>query len=480
MVRRSSRPTAPRVACALLVGALVISGLAAVAASDSTIAVESFDSGTRVVREIAEALTGEGRGILECYPLGSNLFLGLVNLFSATTRIRIVEWGMRLSVGHDPEYAERLDVCSLPQWCVDQYPETDPRYDAIVLGSPNGAVAHLAALLHAPFLTTSFGLTFRQPTIDADDLPSYLSYSRRLIETILRTNKDVDFEIVSHYDPLHDRSLVKFANFLRIKLHELPGAYEHFIEHHLAPEGKLILIDCGYSWPQYVLGDRAFLQVGGLGGIPSEAFHERWSIQSPIQVRRESEWGCPESFAASARDFAASRGIDVVEISYDHPQEYSLLAYEAYLGCRDVRRETLLIDCFNHQNPRTNVETGIPALWLPFNTIAGLAFARDALEDDVFDQIYFTQLPAFSSSPDTARLAPWIDLLSRHGDLEIVGIDRNRFPTDPLAPFRFSAWMASLRRTHHLEAPLYLNVETLGALLSPGRCGDPDLEAPIS
>ncbi|MCK4394199.1 hypothetical protein KAX17_14970, partial [Candidatus Bipolaricaulota bacterium] len=40
----------------------------------TAIPVEGFDSGTRVVREIAEALTGQGKSILEYYPPGSRLF----------------------------------------------------------------------------------------------------------------------------------------------------------------------------------------------------------------------------------------------------------------------------------------------------------------------------------------------------------------------------------------------------------------------
>jgi hypothetical protein len=429
------------------------------------IAVAGFDSGTRVVREVAEALTGEGRSILECYPWGSELFLRLLDLFPAEVRIAVTEWGMRLSVGDDPAKAEAVNIGSLAQWCVDQYPTDERRYEAILVGSPNGAVAHLAALLHVPFLTTSFGLTFRHAAMEADDLSTYLRGSEALIEAILRANEAPDFEIISHYDPLHDRSLVKAVHFLRIKLRELPEAYKDFIRRHLATDGKLILIDCTYAWPQYVLSDRAFLQVGGLGGIPAETFLERWPLELPVEWRRESEWGAPEAFAASVRDYAALHGIGLLEIRFDRPQDYSLLAYEAYQSCRGVRPETILIDCFNHQNPRTNVETGIPALWLPFNTVEGLSFVEEALNGRVFDRIFFTLLPSFAESPDTATLDPWLELLSRHGDVELVGIDPKRFPTDPVAPFRFAGHMTRLRKAFKLDTPLRLDFETLEALV---------------
>ena len=461
---RSARLGIVAVACLAcgLAGSLSVSG-----GSDPSIAVEGFDSGTRVVREAAEALTGEGRSILECYPWGSRTFLGLVSLFPSATRIRLIEWGTRLSVGHDAEDAGRLRVDALPRWCVEQYPQDDRRYEAIVVGSPNGAVAHLAALLGAPFLTTSFGLTFRRPTIDAEDHLAYFESGRAIVESILEANGDDGFELIVHYDPLHDRSLVRSVDFVRVKLRALPACYREFIDRHLAPGGRLILIDCTYAWPQYELRDRAYAQIGGLGGIPPETYLERWPLELPLLTRRESEWGCPDGFAASASRFAADREIEAIEIRFNRPWEYSLLAYDAYSTCEGIRGRSLLIDCFNHLNPRTNVETGIPALWLPFNTEEGLALVEEALRGRAFDWIGFALLPSFAESPDTAALGPWLDLLSQHGDVDLIGIDPDRYPTDPLAPFRFDDRMTELRETRRLDRPLRLETEALLELLSP-------------
>ncbi len=458
------------VAAACLLCASTAPPASALGGPDPPIAVEGFDSGTRVVREVAEALTGVGRSILECYPWGSRTFLGLVSLFPSETRIRLIEWGTRLSVGHDAEDADRLRVDALPRWCVDQYPQDDRRYEAIVVGSPNGAVAHLAALLGAPFLTTSFGLTFRRPTIDTEDHLAYFESSREVVDSILSTNGDDGFELIVHYDPLHDRSLVRSVDFVRVKLRTLPACYREFIARHLAPGGRLILIDCAYAWPQYELRSRAYVQIGGLGGIAPETFLERWPLELPLLTRRESEWGCPAGFAASASRFAADHGIETIEIGFDHPWEYSLLVHDAYLTCEGIRDRSLLIDCFNHLNPRTNVETGIPALWLPFNTEEGLVLVEEALHDRTFDWIGFALLPSFADSPDTAALEPWLRLLSRHGEVELVGIDPARFPSDPLAPFRFVDRMSELREAERLDRPLRLDADALTDLVR--RCDD--------
>ena len=432
----------------------------------TALVVESFDSGTRVVREVAEALTGDGNSILECYPLGSKLFLGLLSLVPESVRISAMEWGMRLSVGNSPNKLEGFDVDSLPGWCVGQYPTTDRGYEAILIGSPNGGIAHLAALLHAPFLTTSFGLTFRRPPMEADDLESYHKNGKALAETLLTQSEGESFEVISHYDAVHDRSLVKFVNFIRIKLLELPESYREFILDNLVPGGKLILVNCSYSWPQYRIAERSFLQVGGLGGINPEAYLERWPLDLPIETRRESEWGCPEAFAAAVMNFATQHGLEVLELQFEHPKGYSLLAYNAYLATEHSRQDEILFDCFNHQNPRTNIETGIPGLWLAFNTEDGLTFAGEFLEGRTFDRIYFTLLPSFASSPDTAGLNDWIELLSQYGKLELVGINPRIFPADPLAPFRFASDMKDLRQRHKLPTPLKLELSTLEHLLS--------------
>jgi SAM-dependent methyltransferase len=431
------------------------------------VTVEGFDSGTRVVREVAEALTGKGQSIRECYPWGSRAALGLISLFPENTRISLVEWGMRLSVGHASGEAADLDVGTLPRWCVGQYPQKR-EYEAIVVGSPNGAAAHLAALLGAPFLTSSFGLTFRHPTIDAGDHLAYLASSRAIVDAILAGNDGEGFELVAHYDPLHDRPLVRVADFVRVKLLGLPECYKDFIHEHLAPGGTLVILDCAYRWPQYQLGGRAYLQVGGLGAVDPDTYLERWPFDLTTSIRRESEWGCPEEFAAAAASYAAERGIDVLTISFSNPFDYSLLAYRAYLACDQVRGRSLVIDCFNHSNPRTNIETGIPALWLPFNTMEGLALVEAALDDKgPLNWIGFAPLPSFAQSPDTASIDKWIDLLPRYGELELLGIDPHRFPADPLAPFRFAERMMGLRDELGLDRPLRLDVEALTELVSP-------------
>jgi len=429
--------------------------------------LEPFDSGVRVVREVAEAITGKGGSILESYPLGSEIFLGLLSLLPEPLRSGGIEWGIKVGVGNRPELAERLEAEELYRWCTSQYPPKAGGYEAILVGSPNGGIAHLAALLRAPFLTTSLAVSFRHPPIAAEDAKSYLKFGAQVSEAIVRGNGYV--EVINHYDPLHDRALVKHVNRIRLRLLELPGIYKQFIRENLAPQGKIILIDCSYAWPQYLVSERSYLQVGGLGGITPEEFLERWPLELPLEVRRESEWGCPEGFSASVREFAERLGVELIEIKYDHPERYSLLSYDAYLSCEGVRSSWVFFDCFNHQNPRTNIETGIPGVWLPFNTEDSLSFAEQFLKGRRFERIYLTLLPSFMDSPDTVALERWAALISRHGPLRLVGIDPKDYPADPLAPFRLMRELKGLRQSCRLPEPLLLSLSALRELIRRGR-----------
>jgi len=213
-----------------------------------------------------------------------------------------------------------------------------------------------------------------------------------------------------------------------------------------------------------------------VGAFAPETYLDQWPLDLSTSLRRESEWGCPGEFAASAARFAEQRGIKTVEISFDHPWTYSLLAYAAYLASGGVRPRSLLIDCFNHLNPRTNIETGIPALWLPFNTTEGLALVEQALDGKAFEWIGFAPLPSFAGSPDTAPLAPWVGILSEHDKVELVGVDPDRYPADPLAPFRFVDRMDGLRADCALDRPLHLDAEALERVLAGFR--GPSAEGP--
>jgi hypothetical protein len=426
---------------------------------------ERFDSSARAVREVALALGGGGQGVLEPYPPGSSLFLGLTRLLPEELRIKAIEWGLAQFLGRETRRLESLRPTALPRWCVAQYPPKE--YGAIIVGSPSGAVAHLAALLEAPFLTSSFLLSFRN-RIAPDDLQSYLRFGEGLAARLLE--RDEDFEAINHYDPLHDRSLIKYADLLRLRLVRLPQAYREFIRTRLVAGGYLVLINCRYPWPQYRLSERSSLQVGGLGGVSPSEFLNRWSLQLPLEERPESEWGCPPGLAEDVRQFAQEKGLRLIELEFDHPQNYSLLAYRAYRAA-GAREDELVLDCFTYSNPYTNVATGIPALWLPYHDRASFAFARRFLEDKHLVKIYLALAPSFARCEDTVTFAGWEGLLRGRGRLELLGVEPRSYPADPWAPFAYSAKLARLREHYPQDQQLRLAPQALEGLTEEPELG---------
>ncbi len=262
--------------------------------------VEAADSSAVCMRSVAAALRGRFLDPFEI-PLYQRLALSAVALLGPDPVRRVVEMGVRWR-GIAPSWADRITAEGLARRAVALYDGLEGPFDAVVIGAPNGGVAHIAAALRAPFLSQHFLLSFRDPT-DPDDVQTTFEHGSALAERILQ--REPTLVVVNHYDPLHDRYLVRWVNHIRLKLLDLPEAYKAFIRQRLRPGGTVIFIDCRYRWLQYRVGPRHTFQVGGLGDVtPREYLEGRpeierlrgrrggWSLEDlSLEERPESEWG---------------------------------------------------------------------------------------------------------------------------------------------------------------------------------------------
>lgn len=426
-----------------LVGAALAAGQA------PSVVPLAFDSAARAVGEVARALGGGGRGLRDPYPEASRLVMAVLRHVPPAVREAVIGWGMRFSAGYPATALARLDPDSLFAHFVRRYPHRE--YPAIVLGSPGGGVAHLAALLGAPFLPVC-GLVRVRHRMDPDDIGAYLGTAHEAVEHL---RPDGRFELVVHYDPIHDRDLVAHACLIRVRLLALPEAYRKFIRDHLAPGGTLILAEGTYSWPQVELGPGVWLQIGGLGGIEPEEYLAHYPPPGPTLVRRESEWGCPDAFARDLRAFASGAGITLMEVPAAHPAEHSELAYRAYraAGGRD---DVVILDCFTSLDSRFCTRTGIPPLHLPFGTEDALLFAQRFLATDPAAEKFLLLHPTFAHPPDWVPLSRWKEVL---GEGTTVLVDERYWPDDPYAPFASAAELARLEREWKLPHPLRLSIQ---------------------
>ncbi len=429
----------------------------------------AFDSAARAVGEAARALGGEGRGILDPYPVWSQPLLFSLRFAPEWLKRAVLNLGLSISLGAPPEKFYPLDAEAFFGAYTARYP--DRSYPAIVLGSPDGALVHLAALIGAPLLPDC-GLIGARHRIDPDDLRSYLATGAAAMARLAPGEKT---ELILHYDPIHDRGLVGYAALIRVKLRGLPDCYRRFIARHLAPGGALILAEDRYSWPQFELGPRSFLQIGGLGGLAPEEYLARYppaGLGEP-RPRRESEWGCPKEFADAVRELAAEGGYRLIELPAEHPADYSRLSLRAFWEA-GAREGVVLLSSFTTVDARVPVATGIPPLHLPFNTRDSWELARSILAEGGFRKGFLALHPSYDPPPDFVPLEEWKKL-----GIEIELLFPERFwPQDPYAPFEVAKALEQLLSSYRLPRPLSLSPEELAGLaLSRGtsaRSPSPD------
>ena len=361
-------------------------------------------------------------------------------------------------------------------------------YPAILIGAPNGGVAYLAALLGVPFLPGFFLLSFAHHS-DPDDVTTYARRGKELIQPILEQNPDL--LAVNHYDPVHDRFLVEEVNHVRLKLMRLPEAYRNFIRRHLAPGGVIFYIDNEFSWPNYRFSDRHWLQVGGLGGISEEEYLQGsarldewlaqqksahrggWSLPDSddrLEEGPESEWGSLPALRDSVKAFAEEHQYRFRALHGYHPEDFSALAYTAYLWesrLTDRNIQGLLVECFNQINPTAALRADLLPLWMPFNTEDSLDFFMRMIPMIPRDlPVVLSLLPNFTRTPDLPPADAWRRVAQRIGPVSWIGVHPERYPMDLMAIFDYTTDLQHWVQEHPGEdSPPHLAPDDLLTML---------------
>lgn len=431
--------------------------------------LEATDSSSVCMRSVAAALRGEflqphdfGPWVQRLAPLLSRLGPGF--------NTWVVNRALSMT-GTAPEVADHITTAHLARHALGFYHGVEGPYEALILGAPNGGVAHLATALQVPFLSQHFLTSFRDHK-HPDDIETYQAHGEALAKRILARNPDL--AIINHYDPLHDRFLVRWVNHIRYKLLDLPQAYREAIRRWLKPGGAIIFIDCRYPWRQYRVGERHTFQVGGLGGVSDEEFlagrpeieamqrqegspfvggrcpagdrstglaRRGWSLDLPLEIQPESEWGTLPEFRLACQSFARKNGYGFLSLSGDSPEYYSTLAFHAHLAVqRKEGREPqgTFIDCFTQVNPVGARLSSLLPLWLPFNCTDSLAFLkRMTAELPKGQPVLFAPVPNFAGSFDTVEMDAWMGAFSGF-DVHLLGVNPRHYPADLAALFRFT------------------------------------------
>lgn len=177
--------------------------------------VASFDSATVLHAGLAAALRGEpfphlGHGAVAAAAVRVGGKLPWPLLRSMYTRIGASE-------GIDPRRLGEVDMSTVADWLTGGYPQR--RYPAALVGSSNGALAHLAAALQVPWLPGTVLVPVAR-TGDPHRPDEALRFGERFAAPLLERNGDVALHHM--HDQVQDELMVARMTYFRMKWQELP------------------------------------------------------------------------------------------------------------------------------------------------------------------------------------------------------------------------------------------------------------------
>jgi hypothetical protein len=408
--------------------------------------VEATDSSTVCMRSVAAALRGQ---FIQPQALGPWLEHAAALLSHAGPGFNAWAVNRVLSLGGTPrEAAQHISSAVLARHAVDIYAGLEGPYPAVLVGAPNGGVAHLATALQVPFLSQHFLTSFRHRK-HPDDIAAYAQVGTELARSVL--DRCPDLAIINHYDPLHDRFQVRWVNHIRYKLLDLPPIYRETIRHWLVPGGTIVFTECRYPWKQYQVAERHTFQLGGLGQLHDEEYQKDqpairarqlrdgspfvgpWQLPLPQEIQPESEWGSLPELRTACERFAAENGYGFRCLSLEGPEDWSRLAFRAHLTLHRKAGRTAqgtMIDCFTQVNPVAGRLSSLLPLWLPFNCRDSLSFLSTVVPElPKGKPVLFSPVPNFADAFDTATLDEWAYAL-RGFDVRFLGITPQHYPSD--------------------------------------------------
>jgi hypothetical protein len=274
---------------------------------------------------------------------------------------------------------EEVDVEAVAGSFVDRYPQR--RYPGVVIGSPHGAAAHLAALLGLPYLPSSFDVKIGWPGGAPDDLFGALGYGSELAARLLSANR-APIAVRQVHDPALRPAPGGWPVHLVVRWLDLPAAYRRFMRRYVA-SGSMIVVSDARLWPVLQMGMDVSLQVGRTAsGLQPEDFESDSQVVAAM-IRaaggKPDRWGPPEglplgsaehglepAFALSLRQWARSVGATVQRIVYSRPGALSAGVadlYRTWLERTGDRPTHSVVECGRQLDAWSSLCRGIVPYW---------------------------------------------------------------------------------------------------------------------
>jgi hypothetical protein len=429
-----------------------------------------FDSASAMVRALGRFLHGRDfRGLGQ-----SAVLRQLVQFADLVPRHAREQLFAKLGAreGLDPGQMGDVNTSAIADWACRQYPAR--KYSAVMIGSSNGALMHMAAAARIPCLPQTFLSLMKHRGIHPDDAFEPMEAALKPAGKFLAANPDVQLHHL--HDPVQDRLMLNHITYFRFKYRRLPEAYRDFLDNCLQPGGTLIVVDCQQRWPAKRISERHVYQFGAVGGATqSEYFKgservrrslrhhaspfEAWRPPEPDDNSPEAEWGFDQSLTDDVESYARQRGYRVKRLSFAEPETISPAVADFHRQWyRKLGMETnrLLFESFIVVEPYWALRTGTVPFWMTFNTEPSLQAANAYLDDsEAFDELYLTLFAHGSDSVGLPPVEDWQALLdrARHRG-KWIGVNPRRYPAHFAAFAKYSAQLRALKPNFPMPDPV--------------------------
>jgi hypothetical protein len=346
--------------------------------------------------------------------------------------------------GVSPDRLAGIDLEQVATWVTTKYP--DRPFPAVLLGSSNGSLTHLAAACGIPWLPQTMLVPVRRPGADPDDYRAAAEFGVRHAPRLLDPNPGVQLHHM--HDANQDALSASQMAYFRVKWRLLPEAYRRFLQQLLRPGAPIILVRDTSTWPVTRYGERHVFQVGAQGGMSAQEYLARPDVPSPDDTTAEAEWGFAEPLDEAVRAWATTAGHPVIEIEYTHPQHPSAAVatiMRGWLRDRGEPAERLLVSSFIVHDPWRTITSGSVPFWTFFPVRSAAADLAAHLDTTAYDDIDIMLFSHGVHSQGLADAHAWQQLADRarhHGRL--LGTDPSAFPADFPVFVRYTKALRSL------------------------------------
>jgi hypothetical protein len=424
--------------------------------------VASFDSATVLQAALAAALRGEA------FPhLGQSSAVALAVRSAGRLPwplLRQLYSRIGASEGIDPDRLGDVDLAEVARMLADSLPARP--YPAVLVGSSNGALTHLAAAMQVPWLpgTVLVPVARRgdpQRPVDA------LEFGRRTARPLLERNRDITLHHM--HDQVQDELMVAHMTYFRTKWRDLPDAYTGFLARWLMPGAPVLLVNDTSHWPVTRVDERHVFQAGAQGGRDPDYYLSRPHTPAADDEAPEAEWGADAGLNSAVRRWCMSSGHPLIEILYAGPQSPSAAVattLREWLQRSGARADRLVVPSFVLGDPWTTMVKGAVPFWTFFSVEAALESLRAYLEDAA--PYRNVDLMLFQHGVPSAGIADpdqWLRVAGARGArARLLGLDARQFPHDIAAIARYGPALNALPDSGRQWTPLDVAtvVERLG------------------